>query len=166
MASGKESSSPPGASLRGWLRYLAQRERLVSSVGNDLAFDVAACAKAVERKKTVLFRKPGGSHLSIVANLFADRSWIGDAMGVSQGEITGQFLKAAEMPVASNLVDKAHFQQVVETSSIDLLRDLPVPTHNEHDGGPYITAGLLIVRDPETGIQNVSISTTVTSLIS
>ena len=32
-----------------------------------------------------------------------------------------------------------------------------MPTHNELDHGPYITAGLLIARNPRTGIQNVSI---------
>jgi 2,5-furandicarboxylate decarboxylase 1 len=40
---------------------------------------------------------------------------------------------------------------------VDLLRQLPIPTHNEHDSGAYITAGLLITRNPRTGIQNVSI---------
>jgi 2,5-furandicarboxylate decarboxylase 1 len=34
---------------------------------------------------------------------------------------------------------------------------MPIPTHNEFDSGPYITAGLLISRNPKTGIQNVTI---------
>jgi 2,5-furandicarboxylate decarboxylase 1 len=32
-----------------------------------------------------------------------------------------------------------------------------LPTHNEHDSGPYITAGLMITRNPRTGAQNVTI---------
>ncbi|MBX6396627.1 MAG: UbiD family decarboxylase, partial [Alicyclobacillaceae bacterium] len=40
---------------------------------------------------------------------------------------------------------------------IDMLSLFPIPTHHEKDSGPYITAGLLIVRDPETRKQNVSI---------
>ena len=39
----------------------------------------------------------------------------------------------------------------------DLTKLLPIPTHNEHDSGPYITAGLAITRNPRTGIQNVAI---------
>ena len=35
---------------------------------------------------------------------------------------------------------------------------LPVPTHSEHDNGPYITAGMVIARNPLTGVQNVSIN--------
>ena len=40
---------------------------------------------------------------------------------------------------------------------VDLARLLPIPTHNEFDSGPYITAGLLITRNPRTGVQNVAI---------
>lgn len=40
---------------------------------------------------------------------------------------------------------------------IDLTAMLPIPTHNEHDSGAYITAGLMICRNPRTGIQNVAI---------
>ncbi|MGY3355301.1 2,5-furandicarboxylate decarboxylase 1 [Bradyrhizobium sp. GM0.4] len=55
------------------------------------------------------------------------------------------------MKVASGPV-----QEVVH-GNVDLLRQLPIPKHNERDSGPYITAGLLIARNPETGVQNVSI---------
>ena len=42
-------------------------------------------------------------------------------------------------------------------ADLDLAKILPLPTHNEHDGGPYIAAGMMIVRNPKTGKQNVSI---------
>ena len=35
---------------------------------------------------------------------------------------------------------------------------MPIPTHNEHDSGAYITAGLVIARNPQSGEQNVSIN--------
>jgi 2,5-furandicarboxylate decarboxylase 1 len=41
--------------------------------------------------------------------------------------------------------------------NVDLQKLLPLPTHNELDYGPYISAGLLITRNPRNGIQNVSI---------
>ena len=54
--------------------------------------------------------------------------------------------------------EDAPCQQVVHTSGIDLHALLPIPTHSEHDNGPYITAGLVIARNPRTGVQNVSIN--------
>jgi 2,5-furandicarboxylate decarboxylase 1 len=47
-------------------------------------------------------------------------------------------------------------QEIVHRE-VDLGKQLPLPTHNEHDNGAYITAGLLIARNPLTGVQNVSI---------
>src|SRR5258708_30504112 len=47
-------------------------------------------------------------------------------------------------------------QEVVHRE-VDLARLLPIPVHNELDSGPYITAGLLIARNPKTGAQNVTI---------
>jgi 2,5-furandicarboxylate decarboxylase 1 len=47
--------------------------------------------------------------------------------------------------------------QDVFHQKVDLLAQLPIPKHNEHDSGPYITAALLIARNPKSGIQNVSI---------
>jgi len=157
VAEPARANLPPGATLRSWLRHLASDGRLVAADGKALAFELAACAKAVERERAVLFRRPGGHDLSVVANLFADRSWIAEAMGVPPQEVTRRFLVASEAPLPSHEVDEAPLREVEVTTGIDLGRLLPVPTHNEHDSGPYITAGLLIVRDPRTGIQNVSI---------
>ena len=38
------------------------------------------------------------------------------------------------------------------------LAQLPIPRWFEHEGGPYITAGCIVARDPETGERNWSIA--------
>jgi 2,5-furandicarboxylate decarboxylase 1 len=43
-------------------------------------------------------------------------------------------------------------------ATLDISSLLPIPTHSEHDSGPYLTAGLVIARNPKTGVQNVSIN--------
>jgi 2,5-furandicarboxylate decarboxylase 1 len=37
------------------------------------------------------------------------------------------------------------------------VEELPICTYHEKDAGKYITAGLAVMRDPETGINNVGI---------
>src|SRR5690606_571954 len=66
---------------------------------------------------------------------------------------------AAENPLPWREVPgtEAACQQVVH-HDIDLHALLPIPTHSEHDNGPYITAGMVIARNPVTGVQNVSIN--------
>ncbi|HBZ05665.1 MAG TPA: UbiD family decarboxylase, partial [Massilia sp.] len=86
-------------------------------------------------------------------------AWIAEAMGVEQAGLLAAFRHAADHPLPWREVEagSAPCQQVVH-NDIDLHALLPIPTHSEHDNGPYITAGLVIARNPVTGVQNVSIN--------
>jgi 2,5-furandicarboxylate decarboxylase 1 len=117
---------------------------------------LAAIAKKLENECAVLFPEPGHHPIPVVANLFADRSWIADALGVPVGKLLSNFQNAVRHPLPWVEVATAPAQEVVH-EKVDLLKQLPIPKHNELDSGPYITAALLIARNPKTGIQNVSI---------
>ena len=93
----------------------------------------------------------------------SQRAWIAEAMGVPESQLLTRFREAAAKPLAWREVkgDDAPVQQVVHRFSdpkADIRTLLPVPTHSEHDDGAYITAGLVIARNPKTGVQNVSIN--------
>ena len=45
-------------------------------------------------------------------------------------------------------------ENVITGDAIDL-RALPVPKYSPDDGGPYITPGIVVSRDPETGIPDI-----------
>jgi 2,5-furandicarboxylate decarboxylase 1 len=143
--------------LRGWLRQLVAADRLaVAQKGISLIDELAAIAKKLENERAVLFPEPGHHPIPVVANLFADRSWIADALGVPVGKLLSNFQGAVRHPLPWVEVATAPAQEVVH-DKVDLLKQLPIPKHNELDSGPYITAALLIARNPKTGIQNVSI---------
>ena len=152
----KKAANAP-ADLRAWLTHLAGRGRLaIAREGIGLADELAAVAKRLERDRAVLFPRPDGHEIPVVANLFAGRDWVADAIGVSEDQLLPRFLAAAREPLPTREVASGPVQDVVH-ENVDLLRQLPIPKHNERDSGPYITAGLLIARNPETGVQNVSI---------
>ena len=94
--------------------------------------------------------------MAVVSNLFVDRNSVANSIGVPTGELLSRFQHAVRRPLPWIEVAEAPVQQVVHRD-VDLLKLLPVPKHNEHDSGPYITAALLIARNPKTGVQNVSI---------
>src|ERR1700729_219278 len=143
--------------LRDWLQQLAATNRLaVPRGGVLLSRGFAAVVKRLELQNTVMFPSPDRHAIPGVANLFADRGWIADSLGVPVNELLSRFQKAVRHPLPWVEVNAAPAQDVVHRE-IDLLRLLPIPKHNEHDSGPYITAALLIARNPRTGIQNVSI---------
>lgn len=157
------ASSPDGGmlkpvtTLREWLDHLAARDRLaVMRPGVALRFELAAIAKHLDGHKAAFFPRPDGHAVPVVSNLVSDRGWLAEAMGVPSSQLLETFQKASTAPLPWREIRSAPMQEVVHRD-IDLARILPLPTHNEHDSGPYITAGLVITRNPRTGIQNVSI---------
>jgi 2,5-furandicarboxylate decarboxylase 1 len=147
----------PITTLRGWLDHLAAHDLLaVIRPNTSLQFELAAIAKRLDGVKATLFPKPGGHAMPVISGLVSDRQWIAEAMGVQPAEVLTRFQDAALNPLPWKEMKKAAVQEVVYRE-VDLTKLLPIPTHNEHDNGAYITAGLLIARNPKTGIQNVSI---------
>lgn len=156
--SGEAARNAPAPSLRDWLDHLAARDLLaVARPGVALRFGLAAIAKRLDGVKATLFPAPDGHAMPVVSGLVSHRGWIAEAMGAAPRDVLERFLQAALHPLPWREVTAAPAQQRVHRDAIDLGRLLPLPTHNEHDSGPYITAGLLIARNPRTGIQNVAI---------
>jgi 2,5-furandicarboxylate decarboxylase 1 len=147
--------------LRRWLHWLADTGRMaVMREGVKLEHELAAISKRLDGDRAAFFPKPGGHSIPVVSGFMARRSWIAEAMGISEAELLPTYRRAAERPIPSREVKQADApcQQVVHRDNIDVRVQLPIPTHSEHDNGPYITAGLVIARNPVTGVQNVAIN--------
>jgi 2,5-furandicarboxylate decarboxylase 1 len=152
-----ENAPQPVRTLRDWLDHLAARNRLaVIKPEVDLRFELAAFAKRLDGRRATLFPRPGGHAMPVVSGLISDRAWMAEAMGVEPNEVVSTFQAAALAPLPWREVATAPAQEIIHRD-VDLARLLPLPTHNEHDGGPYISAGIMITRNPRTGRQNVSI---------
>lgn len=153
------TSSPRPASLREWLNHLQSTGRLAIARTNvPLKHHLAAITKKLDGKKAVYFPSPDGHAVPVVSGFMSRREWIAEAMGVPGTELLKIFRQSVESPTPWVEINKedAPCQEVILTE-INLHQQLPIPTHSEHDNGPYLTAGLLITRNPKTGVQNVSI---------
>ena len=72
----------------------------------------------------------------------------------SYGEIEEKLQRGIDHPIPPSYVETAAHKQVIQTGDeVDLFR-LPVPMSSIYDGGPMITAGVTIARDPEYGINS------------
>ncbi len=149
--------------LRSWLDRLQATDRLaVARPGVSLDFTLAALAKRWDARKAVLFPAPLGlggrrHEIPVVSGLVSDRGWIAEAMGVEPGAVLDRFRAAAEQPLPWKEVADGACQQRIDRDP-DLTTALPIPKHNALDAGAYISAGLVIARNPKTGVQNVSIN--------
>jgi 2,5-furandicarboxylate decarboxylase 1 len=79
-------------------------------------------------------------------------------MGTTDAELLACYRDASERGTPSKEVpaDKAPVRQVT-VDKPDLLKLFPIPRHSEHDSAQYITAGVIVARNPASGAQNVSI---------
>jgi 2,5-furandicarboxylate decarboxylase 1 len=148
--------------LRRWLRTLADTGRMaVIRPGVPLEHHLAAIAKRLDGRQAAFFPRPGGHAVPIVSGFMSRRAWIAEAMRVEESQLLAAYRAAAERPTKWREVPRAEApcQTVThEGAALDIRALLPIPTHSEHDNGPYITAGLVIARNPKTGVQNVSIN--------
>jgi 2,5-furandicarboxylate decarboxylase 1 len=146
--------------LRSWLEALETRGYLkIVKREVDPFFELAAVAKKADGQWAVKFEKVKGYSMPVVAGILSTRQMIAEAMGVSIAEVVTKFAGAQANPVPCRLIsrEQAPVKEVIIRDHIDIVSMFPVPTHHEKDAGPYITAALLIAKDPSTGVRNVSI---------
>jgi UbiD family decarboxylase len=118
-----------------------------------------ALLKDLERRASVgLFEHIAGREGRLAGNLLGRRDLLAAAMGVPEDEMVAAFQARLNQPIPPCHVPHAPVQEVVrEGAQADLAR-LPLIVHAERDAGAYVTAGIVLARDPETGRRNVSIN--------
>lgn len=142
------------ASLEGTGDLLRIAEPLPADYG------VAALARRTSDREgpALLCASVGTSGFPVLTGLFAAQRRVAAALGVAPAELFTAYREREERPLPPVMAGgAAPCQDIVwRAGDIDLGR-LPIVRHYERDGGAYVTAGLQVARDPETGVQNVSI---------
>ena len=142
-------------SCRTMLEDLRQRgELLVVDEEIDPIFDLSALFSLTHETHAVIANRVKGFDIPAFGNLLASRDRIALALDVPRETILQSLLASVQKPVAPVVVQEAPVQDVVLQQ--DVLARLPVPTFFSKETGPYITAGLMVARDPETGLGNAS----------
>jgi UbiD family decarboxylase len=96
--------------------------------------------------------------MPVVAHVLNSRTRFADALGVTRADLEERLQNALKSPIPPSLVREAPVQQCVGEAPIDVAALLPVPHWFERERGPYITAGVIVAKDPDTGRRNVSIA--------
>jgi 2,5-furandicarboxylate decarboxylase 1 len=94
---------------------------------------------------------------SVVGNVFASRPAIAALLDAPVDRLTQEVARRLERPIDPVLVDDGPVHDRVLTGDEATLEALPIPTHHERDAGPYLSYGVAVCKDPETGARNVGI---------
>lgn len=143
--------------FRSALNRMAEQGRLAEyDQPIALEHDVAGAMKKLDGDKALLFSKVGDFDIPVVGNFLACPENCEAAFGATYQNIRHFVERALTEPQAPVTVTRPPVQEVVVTDGIDLGATLPVLKHTASDAGRFVTAGIVIVRDPETGIHNAS----------
>ncbi|MBI5444911.1 MAG: UbiD family decarboxylase [Deltaproteobacteria bacterium] len=117
-------------------------------------FEVAALLREAQATgRALLFEDVEGyPGARIAGNLLASRRLLARALGTCEADLARTYLASKERSLPPVVYEgRAPAQEVVHEPPPDLLSLLPVLTHHEADAAPYITCGLVLANDPETG---------------
>ncbi|MBC9879888.1 UbiD family decarboxylase [Bradyrhizobium sp. INPA01-394B] len=144
-------------SMRGYLSQLATSGALHRvKRRTDPKFEIGAVLALKDRGPAILFEETGS--LPVVGNLLVSRARFALGLNVEPDRLDDLCIRALSHPVKPVITGSGPVQEVVQSGDIDLKASLPVPTWFERETAPYITAGVIIAKDPETGRRNVSIA--------
>jgi UbiD family decarboxylase len=106
----------------------------------------------------LLFERVRDSGFGCLSGLFAAKRRVAWALGVDEAELDRVY-QAREAQLLAPTISSGSpaCQEIVLTGDQIDVRTLPILRHYERDGGRYITAGLQVAKDPQTGQRNVSI---------
>src|SRR5499433_2374917 len=145
-------------SLRGFISQLERAHpdevmRVTEPV--DLAFQMQALALELERRRrfpVLLFEQVRGHTIPVVSNVMASRRGLALALGVEESALPETYAARLKEPVKPVVLSRPPFVLDVRRGEDVDLGALPIPTYFPGDGGAYLTAGLLVARDPATGV--------------
>ena len=153
----------PDQSFRTFLQNLEQQGEIVRfSKEVDPAQNMAAIEWKTynEMGKASLFTNlKGHKHWQATSQILTDRKKWAIGLGIDENNILDEIsdrLKNTIKTVNVEPEDAPVQEEVFEGDDVNIL-DVPSMIVSEKDGGRYFASGMAIVKDPKTGIRNMSI---------
>ena len=149
--------------LRVFLQLVAdKRKRDIVRVTREVdpAFETSAVVTKLadqRRSPIFVFEKVKGCTLPLVTNVGGSMGRLAMALDCSLRDVGPKFEAAARNPIAPLPIDDAPVHANVREGDDADLGWLPALRYHADDAPqPYLTAALVVARDPNTGVQNLS----------
>ncbi len=128
-------------------------------VAQHYARDIAGvpASNQTRDEEMVMYENCHGHSIPVLMGLFGSRKRNQLMLTGKNESYHGVVFKGLGNRIAPEKIDNPVCQDVVINTDIDLLKNLPILTLTEQCAGPYITLGLVLARDPESGAFNASV---------
>ncbi len=104
----------------------------------------------------LIFDNVEGHDIPVITNVIGTRKRIAAALGVGERDLLQEYGRKCKARFKPKLLREAPFQENVYTGDQVNLYRFPILTHFTIDGGPYITGGIVVAKDPVSGINTLS----------
>lgn len=144
--------------FREFLDALRQQDDIIEVDRSvDLYLEVGKALKnAYANEGPAVIFNNNGTAFPLVGGLYSTRSKALLAFEATEETIFDKFADGLAHPIPSVLAEgAAPVQEVVITGDAVNIYDFPVPTYSSKDGGPFITPGIVVSKDPVTGVPDI-----------
>lgn len=146
-------------SLRSYLHALPDDEILRIAQPTDLDFLPTALVLELEkngRSPVVMIERPRGFDMPVVTNLFGSRDRIARMVGAEPDGFNDAWTRAQSRLMPARIVEAGPVHDCIFAGDQVDAALLPISRHFEKDAGRYIGSGILVCKDPDTGVRNLS----------
>ncbi len=123
----------------------------------DYIYEMGAVLKYFQNKKPILFNKVKDANMRTIGGLYGNREILFDHLGVNKDNRNYRFMEALVNPKTYKVLNSGPVKENKITSNIDVQKIIPVNKFNGLDSSSFITAGVMVIRDPETGKFHTSV---------
>lgn len=148
LSSSMQGEGTP-ARFRTFLERLQRRGELVRVPGEvDLRH---VSARTAASPQALWFEHVKGYEMGVVSGILGSRARMAACLDCDHRDIGKAFLRRLQNPCKPLMVETGAVKDVIRTGTEVDLTAFPVPLVSTLDGGPYITSGIGIAKDPEYG---------------
>ena len=147
----------PYADFRDFLTALRAHGELID-VDRPVALELEV-AKAMRKSAAVagpaIRFNNNGTPFPLVGGVYNSRAKALIALEATEATVFQRVLDGIARRIPPVRIDNAPVHENVLTGAAVDLTKIPIPKYSPDDGGPYITAGIVASRDPETGVPDL-----------
>ncbi len=138
--------------LRSTLDFLRKRNLLLECNREvDHIYEMGAVLSYFNNRQPILFNKIKNNPFSSIGGLYGDREIIYSLLGLTHENRIERFMDALVNPKPYKVVNTGPIKENIIKRNIDLPKLLPINKFQEKDSSSFITAGVMVVKDPTTG---------------
>jgi 2,5-furandicarboxylate decarboxylase 1 len=115
----------------------------------DYIYEMGGLLKHFKNKRPILFNKVKNSDMKSIGGLYGNREIFLKLLDCNEENRNFKFMDALVNPKPYKVLDTGPVKENIIKRNIDIIKILPANKFNELDSSTYITAGVLVVRDPE-----------------